>query len=88
MHSRYSVMGLSLLGVTFSSTIISRCTFDFGHADMCGGSALQQWQNADDDGGDSAHVVMVVMVVMDLRAMVKVCAAVYLLIPHSSGTTI
>jgi hypothetical protein len=28
------------------------------------------------------HVVMVMMVVMDLRAMVKVCAAVYLLIPH------
>jgi hypothetical protein len=30
------------------------------------------------------HVVMVMatMVVMDLRATVKVCAAVYLLIPH------
>jgi len=27
-------------------------------------------------------MVMVMIVVMDLRAMVKVCAAVYLLIPH------
>jgi hypothetical protein len=27
-------------------------------------------------------MVMVMMVVMDLRVMVKVCAAVYLLIPH------
>jgi hypothetical protein len=27
-------------------------------------------------------MVMVMMVVMDLRATVKVCAAVYLLIPH------
>jgi hypothetical protein len=27
-------------------------------------------------------IVIVMMVVMDLQAMVKVCAAVYLLIPH------
>ena len=32
----YSVMGLSLLGVTFSSTIISHCTCDFGPADVHG----------------------------------------------------
>jgi len=67
-------MGLSLLGVTFSSTIISRCTHDFGHADLCGG-----------DSGSRMLVVMVVMVVMvmmvamDLWAIVKVCAAVYLI---------
>jgi hypothetical protein len=48
----------------------------------CGsGSALQHWQNAGDDSGDSARG-QVMMVVMDLRAMVKVCAAVHLLIPH------
>jgi len=29
-------MGLSLLEVTFSSTIISRCTCDFGYADVHG----------------------------------------------------
>jgi hypothetical protein len=44
---------------------------------MCVGAAhCSTWQNADDDGGDSAHVVMVMMVVMDLRAMVKVCCCV------------
>jgi hypothetical protein len=47
-----------------------------------GAAHCSTWQNADDDGGDSAHAVMVMMVVMGLRAMVKVCAAVYLLIPH------
>jgi len=39
------------------------------------------WQNAGDDGGDVV-MVMVMMVVIDLWATVKVCAAVYLLIPH------
>jgi hypothetical protein len=39
------------------------------------------WQNAGDDGGDVV-MVMVTMVVIDLWATVKVCAAVYLLIPH------
>jgi len=69
-------MGLSLLGVCFSSTIISCCIRDFEHADVRGG------------GGRIlvimvvvVHVVMVMvmMVVMDLWAMVKVCAAVYLI---------
>jgi len=75
-------MGLSLLGVTFSSTIISCCTCNFGCADVRGGG-----------GSGSRMVVMVVvivhmvmvmvmMVVMDLQATVKVYAAVYLLIPR------
>jgi len=83
-------MGLSLLGVTFSSTIISRCTCNFGCAGVCGvvivaacystGRMLVMMVAI-------VHVVMMVilmvmMVIMDLRAMVKVCAAVYLLIPH------
>ena len=48
-------MKLSLLEVTFSSTIISRCTRDFGCAGGDSGSALQHWQNASDDYGDSAR---------------------------------
>jgi len=45
IHSRYSVMGLSLLGATFNSTIISRCTCDFGPADVCGvvAAAAECW---------------------------------------------
>jgi len=85
-------MGLSLLGVTFSSTIISRCTRDFGCAGVRGVVTVA----ARCSTGRMlvmivaiVHVVVVVvvivivmMVVMDRRAMVKVCAAVYLLIPH------
>ena len=33
-------MGLSLLGVTFSSTTIPRCTSDFGPADVRGVAAV------------------------------------------------
>jgi len=82
-------MGLSLLGVTFSSTIISHCTYDFGCAGVRGVVAVAVHYST----GRMlvmmvaiVHVVMVMvmvmMVVMDLRVMVKVCAAVYLLIPH------
>ena len=43
LHSRYSVMGLSLLGINFSSTIISSCTSDFRCADVRGVVAAECW---------------------------------------------
>jgi hypothetical protein len=80
LHSSYSVMGLSFLGVTFSSTIISCCTCDFECADVRGvvAVAAECWRyggdsacgDGDGDGDGGCH---------GPTGMVKVCAAVYLI---------
>jgi len=80
-------MGLSLLEATFSSTIISRCTCNLRCAGVCEVVTLAVRCSTSRMLGMIVAIVyivivMVMMIVMYLWVMVKVCAAVYLLIPH------
>jgi len=72
-------MALSLLGVAFSSTIISRCTCDLGCSGVCGVVTLAVHCSTSRMLGMIVAIVyivivmvMVTMVVMYLWAMVKV----------------